>query len=231
MLIEIGAGGGASLLGYELARMIFCDAEPLAGGGPSPLSLLGKGLGGSRSLAGDKVRDVIEHDRPAATPAAPSAPAKPSPGTAATKAEAASEAASLLSDPNRKHIFKGEVSEKRAKATGWHFEPTGSKEKGTYVIEETRSAADPHGVYAGNVVIEGVKKKDRSTFFPKDWTEKQVEAAIEEAYKNRSPRQRGGEYRGSTTGGMDITLRLDGKGNLESAYPVYKGPKHQGPKQ
>ena len=80
-------------------------------------------------------------------------------------------------------------------------------------------------------MIEGVKKKDRSTFFPKDWTEKQVESAIEEAYKNRSPRQRGGEYRGSTTGGMDITLRLDGKGNLESAYPVYKGPKYQGPKQ
>ena len=77
-------GGGASLLGYELARMIFCDAEPLAGGGPSPLSLLGKGLRGPRSVAGDKVRDVIEHDRPAATPTAPSAPAKPSPGTAAT---------------------------------------------------------------------------------------------------------------------------------------------------
>ena len=89
--------------------MIFCDAEPLAGGVPSPLSLLGKGLGGSRSLAGDKVRDVIEHDRPAATPAAPIAPAKPAPGTAATKAEAASEAANLLTDPSRKHIFKGEV--------------------------------------------------------------------------------------------------------------------------
>ena len=220
-------GSGASLLGYELARMIFCDAEPLAGGVPSPLSLLGKGLRGSRSMAGEKVHDVIEHDRPTA----PSAPTKPSPGTAATKAEAASEAGSILTDPNRKHIFKGEISEKRAKATGWHFEPTGSKEKGTYVIEETRSPADPHGVYAGNVVIGGVKKKDRSTFFPKDWTEKQVESAIEEAYKNRSPRQRGGEYRGRTTGGMDITLRLDGKGNLESAYPVYKGPKYQGPKQ
>ena len=34
-------GGGASLLGYELARMIFCDAEPLAGG--LPILPFGKG--------------------------------------------------------------------------------------------------------------------------------------------------------------------------------------------
>ncbi len=150
---------------------------------------------------------------------------------AATKAEAASEAASLLTDPNRKHIFKGEVRPKQADSVGWHLESSGDKDKGTYVIGGTRSPSDAHGVYEGNVMIEGVRKKARSTFFPKDWTEQQVETAIEEAYKNRSPRQRGGEYRGSTTGGMDITLRLDGKGNLESAYPVYKGPKHQGPKQ
>ena len=223
-------GGGAALLGYELARMIFCDAEPLAGGVPSPLSLLGKGLRGSRSLAGDQVRDVIEHEKPAALPA-PSAATKPSTGTAATKAEAASEAAHVLTDKSRRHIYEGEINPKRGKASGWHHEPTGSKEKGTYVIEETRSPPDQHGVYEANVMIEETKKKERSTFFPKDWTEKQVESAIEEAYKNRSPRQRGGEYRGSTTSGMDITLRLDGKGNLESAYPVYKGPTYQGPKK
>ena len=219
-------GGGASLLGYELARMIFCDAEPLAGGVPSPLSLLGKGLGGSRSLAGDKVRDVIEHEKPAALPT-PSAATKPSPGTAATKAEAAS----LLTDKGRGHIFRGDVNPKDGVARGWHYEPTGDKAKGTYVVDGTKSPIDSHGVYEGNVMIDGVKKERRSTFFPKDWTEQQVESAIEEAYKNRSPRQRGGEYRGNTTGGMDITLRLDGKGNLESAYPVYKGPKYQGPKQ
>jgi hypothetical protein len=71
-------GSGASLLGYELARMIFCDAEPLAGGLP-PLPF-GKGLRGGRSVAGEKVRDIIEHDRPAAPPNTPSAPAKPAPG-------------------------------------------------------------------------------------------------------------------------------------------------------
>ena len=58
-------GGGASLLGYELARMIFCDAEPLAGGVPSPLSLLGKGLRGSRSLS-SRARSARSEPKPPA---------------------------------------------------------------------------------------------------------------------------------------------------------------------
>ena len=221
-------GGGASLLGYELARMIFCDAEPLAGGVPSPLLLIGKGLGGSRSLAGDKVRDVIEHEKPAALPA-PSAPTKPSPGTAATKAEAASEAASLLTDKGRGHIFRGEVDSKDGVARGWHYEPSGDKAKGTYVIDGTRSPPDSHGVYGGNVMIDGVKKKGRSTFFPRDWNEKQVESAIEEAYRNRKPEVRSGSYQGETSTGMKLELRLDGKSRIESAYPIYTGPPYRGP--
>ena len=216
-------GGGASLLGYELARMIFCDAEPLAGGVPSPLSLLGKGLRGSRSMAGEKVRDVIEHDRPTA----PSAPTKPAPASAATNADSASEAASLLTDKGRGHIFHGDVDPKRGKATGWHYEPSGDKAKGTYILEGTRSPPDDHGVYAGNVMVEGVKKDRRSTFFPKDWTEKQVETAIEEAYNTRKTEPTSGVYRGTLTDGLKVELRLDGKGRIESAYPVYTGPPYR----
>ncbi len=219
-------GGGASLLGYELARMIFCGTEPLTGGVPSPLSLLGKGLRGPRSVAGDKVRDVIEHEKPAALPA-PSAATKPSPGTAATKAEAASEAASLLTDKGRGHLFRGEVNPKDGVARGWHYEPSGDKAKGTYVIEGTRTPPDQHGVYSGNVAIDGVKKGARSTFFPKDWTEKQVESAIEEAYKARKPEPQSGVYRGTMADGMKVELRLDGKGRIESAYPVYTGPPYR----
>ncbi len=215
-------GSGASLLGYELARMIFCDAEPLAGGLP-PLPF-GKGLRGPRSVAGEKVRDIIEHEKPAASPTTPSAPTKPAPGNspppsvpgaaskAATNAESASEAASLLTNKGRGHIFHGEVNSKDGAARGWHYEPSGDKAKGTYVIEGTRSPPDAHGVYGGNVMVEGVEKKNRSTFFPKDWTEKQVEAAIEEAYTTRKPEPKSGVYRGTLTDGMAIELRLDGKG-------------------
>jgi len=223
-------GGGASLLGYELARMIFCDAEPLAGGVPSPLSLLGKGLRGSRSLAGEKVRDVIEHEKPAALPA-PSPPAKPSPGSAATKAEAASEAASLLTDKGRGHIFRGDVNPKDGVARGWHYEPTGDQSKGTHILEGTRSPPDSHGVYEGNVAIDGVQKGARSTFFPKDWTAKQVESAIEESYQTRVPERQLGLYKGTTSTGMEVYMAVDSKGKIGTAYPEYKGPKYEGPKK
>lgn len=232
-------GSGASLLGYELARMIFCDSEPLAGGLP-PLPF-GKGLRGGRSVAGENVRDIIEHDRPAAPPNTPSAPAKPAPGNspppsvpgatskAATSAEAASEAASLLTDKGRGHIFHGDVDPKRGKATGWHYEPSGDKAKGTQVIDGTRSPPDPHGVYEGNVMIEGVKKDRRSTFFPKDWTDKQVESAIGEAYKNRKPDREPSFYTGQTSSGVEVEMQLNSNGQIHTAYPVYKGPKYQGP--
>jgi len=233
-------GSGASLLGYELARMIFCDAEPLAGGLP-PLPF-GKGLRGPRSEAGKQIRDLIEHERPAASPAAPSAPAKPAPSAAtnsppqsapgaaskaATSAEATSEAASLLTDKGRGHIFHGDVDSTSGKSTGWHYEPSGDKAQGTYVVEGTRSPPDQHGVYSGNVAIDGVKKGARSSFFPKAWTEKQVEAAIEEAYKARKPEPQSGVYRGTLPDGMKVELRLDGKGRIESAYPVYTGPPYR----
>jgi hypothetical protein len=193
-------GSGASPLGYELARMIFCDSEPRASGVPSPLSLMGKGLRGPKGLAGDKVRDVIEHEKPvvptkpspdakpATPPAVPAAPSAPSAVSAAAKAEtAAKEASDILTERSRKHIFEGEVNPKRGKATGWHYEPTGNREMGTYVIEGTRSPPDENGVYAANVMIEGTKKDRRSTFFPKEWTKEQVSSAIGEANLNRVP--------------------------------------------
>ena len=231
---------GASLLGYELARMIFCDSEPLVSGVPSPLSLLGKGLGGPRSLAGEKVRDIIEHEKPV-VPAKPNSDAKPAPPTvpsapaapnAATKAEAAAkEASDILTEQSRRHLFEGEINKKRGNATGWHYESTGDREKGTYVIEGTRSPPDAHGVYEGNVMIEGMKKGYRSTFFPRDWTKEQVETAVREAYESRRPEVRSGTFRGETSTGMKVELRLDGQGKPESAYPIYQGPKYPGPKK
>ena len=217
-------GSGASLLGYELLRLIFCDSEPLASGVPSPLSLLGKGLGGPRSVAGEKVRDIIEHEQPV-VPARPNPDAKPTPPTmplapaapnAATKVEAAAkEASSLLNDKNRKHLFDGEIHPKRGNATGWHYEPTGNREKGTYVIEGTRSPPDEHGVYAANVMIEGMKKGDRSTFFPKTWTKEQVAAAIDDAYGNKMLNEKTGRYRGESASGVPIEMMLDQRGGID----------------
>ncbi|MBL9040983.1 MAG: EndoU domain-containing protein [Myxococcales bacterium] len=233
-------GSGASLLGYELARMIFCDSEPLASGVPSPLSLLGKGLGGPRSIAGGKVRDIIEHEKPVvptkpsldAKPAPPPVPPTPATPNTATKAEtAAKEASDILTERSRKHIFEGEINPKRGNATGWHYEPTGSRERGTYVLEETRSPPDEHGVYAANVVIEGTKKKARSTFFPKEWTKEQVASAIDEAYQSKKMNEATGLYIGKSEAGVEIEMMLNPKGGIQRVNPVYKGPKYEGPKK
>ena len=80
-------------------------------------------------------------------------------------------------------------------------------------------------------MIEGTKKKDRSTFFPKDWTEQQVETAIEEAYQSKKLNEKTGRYRGENSTGVEIELMLNHKGGIESAYPVYNGPKYEGPKK
>ena len=231
-------GGGASLLGYELARMIFCDSEPLAGG--LPILPFGKGPRTASGAARQKVRDIIEHEKPVvptkpspdAKPSPPSVPPTPATPNTATKAEtAAKEASDILTDKNRKHLFEGELHPKRGNATGWHFEPTGNKEKGTYVLEGTRSPPDDHGVYAANVMIEGTKKDRRSTFFPKEWTKEQVSAAIDEAYDNKTLNEKTGRYRGESASGMPIEMMLDQGGRIDRVYPIYKGPKYEGPKK
>jgi len=229
-------GGGASLLGYELARMIFCDAEPLAGGVPSPLSF-GKGPRAASAVARQRVSEVIEHEKPAASPSPLSPSTKPSPAATSgapasnpgSRAATSAEAASALTDKGRGHIFYGDVDPKNGVARGWHHEPSGDKAKGTYIVEGTRSPPDEHGVYSGNVSIDGVKKGARSSFFPKDWTEQQVEAAIEEAYRNRKPDKEPNFFTGRTSSGVEVEMQLNSKGQIHTAYPVYKGPKYKGP--
>jgi hypothetical protein len=127
----------------------------------------------------------------------------------------------VLTAKAREHIFSGNL-DKYSQAKGWHYEPSGSAEKGTYVMEPTRSAPDSHGVYVANVMINGVKKDARSSFFPANWTIQQVEDAILEAYANRQPTLRPGRFRGLLTTGLEIEMDLDPKGQIQTAYPIYQ---------
>jgi len=122
----------------------------------------------------------------------------------------------------RTHLFSGEV-DKWGESKGWHHEASGAKSKGTYVIESTRSAPDANGVYRANVIIEGVKKKKISTFFPQHWTEAQVEQAIAEAYQTKiqSPRSPL-VFEGSSRSGIKIEFLISPQGVLHAAYPLYK---------
>ncbi len=80
-----------------------------------------------------------------------------------------------------------------------------------------------HGAYEANVMIEGVKKNAKSSFFPRHWTTSQVEAAIDEAYQGRAPAPRPGRFRGKVAHGMVIEMDVDSKGQIQTAYPIYQG--------
>lgn len=192
-------GGAAALLGTELFRALKCgDPKALGGGGILPLLgrlPLKKGPISYRgSLLGP---GEAEHLEPAALP-----PHKP------------------LGDKARSHIFYGTVD--KDKRTGWHYEPTADRSKGTYVMNS--SPLDKHGVYKAKVMIENVEKGPYSTFFPKHWSEEQVEKAILEAYENRQLERVNPErYQATLSSGVRIEMQLDKDGSIITAYPIWEG--------
>ncbi len=193
-------GGAAALLGVEFARLILCgDDSVMSGAGFLPY--LGKGLRRGALRYRGQVGDgegVLEHAQPV----------KP--------------AENALTEKARAHIFSGDVDTKQGKSQGWHYERSADPAKGTYVKEDTRSVPNQHGVYEANVVIEGILKKERSSFFPRDWTQEQVEKAILEAYENSKPAPLNPTVlRGTAAGGMVIEIRTK-NGKIQTAYPIYK---------
>ncbi|MDU4727981.1 MULTISPECIES: minor capsid protein [Clostridium] len=118
-----------------------------------------------------------------------------------------------------KHIFEGELNlrnPRRPKAVGFHLESMPTR-KGS-IIEDTRSLKDKNGVYEARVIISGVAKLAKSTFFPISMTPQQIVNAINEAYSNKIMSKRG-EYIGITSAGLRIGMYIDSNGKITTAYP------------
>jgi hypothetical protein len=197
-------GGMGAQLGQTLDRWITCGPDA-QGGGPFGLPPIIGGLALSKGTGRPLRLRVTE------------------PGEA-EHIQPVQPARGALDPSARAHIFYGEVDPKYGKSRGWHYEPSADSKKGTYVIEETRSVPDKHGVYEANVVIEGINKNARSSFFPKEWSQEHVEKAILEAYTDRQPTNTG-RFRGYSSEGVEIELWIDSKGNVTSAYPIpERGP-------
>ena len=113
-----------------------------------------------------------------------------------------------------KHIFNGEINPK-GKAVGYHYEGLAGTDG--RVIPGTKSAEDSSGVYRAEVEVNGVRKREGSTFFPKSWTPQQVVNAINKAYDGREHLQEN-LYTG-TVNGVRIMMRLDKNGKISTAYP------------
>ena len=114
-----------------------------------------------------------------------------------------------------RHILEGEIN-RRGKAVGFHMENMPTK-KGI-VIENTRSLNDKNGVYSARVIINGVHKVAKSTFFPTDMTPQQVVDAINEAYTNKTITSTD-EFIGETSYGFKIGMYLNKDGDITTAYP------------
>ncbi|MGR6856879.1 T7SS effector LXG polymorphic toxin [Bacillus halotolerans] len=112
------------------------------------------------------------------------------------------------------HIFDGEIV--KDKAVGFHYEGL-SKSHGKVI-----GNVDPpnkYGVYRANIEVNGVTKKAKSTFFPREWTPQQVINEINLAFDNKVL-YKNNRYRGTASNGMTIEIIVK-NGKVVSAYPVY----------
>ncbi len=115
------------------------------------------------------------------------------------------------------HIFKGEINLSN-ELTGYHYE--GFPNTIASVIPGTVTSENKFKVYQANVISSGIIKKEISTFFPKEWSPRQVVDAIDEAYWNRI-HLGNNLYVGTLSNGMEIEMRLDKLGRILTAYPTY----------
>ncbi len=76
-----------------------------------------------------------------------------------------------------------------------------------------------HAIWEANVVVDGILKGAKSTFFPIWMTPKQILTAIAEAYENKIF-QFDNIYEGVTHFGFKIQLYIDKKGQIVSAFPI-----------
>lgn len=108
------------------------------------------------------------------------------------------------------HIFYGN------KKGGMHYKGLkGANGK----IKKIVDAKNEFGVYGAEVMVGG--KIKYSTFFPDNWTPKQVLDAIDEAFHNGVKNVKGQlEY--TLESGMKMVVNLDKNGQIISAYPLLK---------
>lgn len=212
-------GASGALLGEELLRYLYCDKD----GGAEAQAMMGlQALGTLRGRGPMRAR--LPNTRSSADAAEPQLPAAKAgsgvPAGGVAEHVMPPRSAPALSAGARSHIYAGDVD--KGKSTGWHYEPTGSSAAGTYVLEPSRSPPDAHGVYEANVVIKGIKKKARSSFFPAHWTPEEIDKAILDAYAIRQPvvGKPAGWFVATTSSGVQVEMQVLKDGTIGTAYPV-----------
>ena len=110
------------------------------------------------------------------------------------------------------HIFYGN------KAGGFHYKGL-SGANGT--IDKIISKPNKYGVYQAEVTILGKKKPRPNSFFPDNWTPKQVLDTIDEAYYNGNYNASRNIIEYTNEVGMKLQINLNDNGQIVSAFPIY----------
>ncbi len=117
-----------------------------------------------------------------------------------------------------KHLFLGEVktnSKGELIASGFHYGQI--RNNGNRIIRRRMTRTNEHGLFQANVVINGVRKKAFSTFFPREWSPQQVVNAVNSAA--RSGKRSGNDRVLGSYQGIKIVINYK-QGKIASAYPI-----------
>ncbi|WP_165963888.1 EndoU domain-containing protein [Actinomadura sp. KC216] len=135
--------------------------------------------------------------------------------------------------PRYQHIFLGNVNRRANKGTGFHHRYQGKNPPTARVRRdangnELKDPPNSHGAYRAKVDVRDedgtwYRKNGKSSFFPDSWTPKQVDEAINTAFKNATPDPANpNKWVGNLPNGMQIQGFYSGnlKKGWYSAWPV-----------
>ena len=130
-----------------------------------------------------------------------------------------------MGDDFLEHIFKGQLKKNESGVehlSGYHYE---GYPNAVAKVKSITTQPNSLGIYEAEIesISNGVVKTVGSTFFPKDWTPKQVQDAIMEAYWSRQPLANG--WWQGTSNGMKIRMGIQngpfGMPQIVTAFPVF----------
>lgn len=123
---------------------------------------------------------------------------------------------------NLHHVFEGEINRK-GKPVGYHSRP-GGKDVASARVVSMRDGPNSQGVYTANIEIQdgGQWKQKFSSFFPDALSEQQVIDAILNAYSSSKDKKKQ-PWQGPSGLGFDIQGYTLSKGDINTAFPIYRG--------
>lgn len=122
---------------------------------------------------------------------------------------------------NLHHVFEGEINRK-GRPVGFHSRP-GGVDPSTARLVRIRDKPNSSGVYTAMIEVrDGSRWLEKfSSFFPDHMSPKDVTDAVLNAYRNSKDKKRQ-PWRGPSGLGFDIEGYTLSKGDINTAYPIYR---------